>query len=69
MHEFPTNIEPFKFEGVSFHIVQCFRRGQGFTLLAHVVRGFSTWCMIVADDMVAKIRDAFDFRAVLMEVV
>ena len=68
MHKFPTNIEPFRFYVVALHIVQCFRRGQGFTLLAHVCKGFSTWCMIVADAMVAKIRDAFDFRAVLLEV-
>ena len=67
--EFPTNIKPFRFDGVTLHIVQCFRRGQGFTLLAHVHKGFSTWCLIVADDMVDAIRGAFDFRAVLLEVV
>ena len=62
-------IKSFKFEGVTFHIVQCFRKGQGFTLLAHVQKGFSTWCLVVADDKVDAIRDAFDFRAVLWEMV
>lgn len=69
MEDFPTNREPFRFESVNFHIVQCFRRGHGFTLLAHCHKGFATWCLIVADEMVAKIENAFDFKAVLMEVV
>ena len=69
MMNFPTNIESFRFDNVTLHIVQCFRRGQGFTLLAHVHKGFSTWCLIVADDKVDVIRGAFDFRGVLGEVV
>ena len=69
MYDFPTNKSSFKVNSVEFFIVQCFRRGKGFTLLAHVFKGFSTWCLIVADDMVAKVKDSFDFRAVLVEVV
>lgn len=69
MMDFPTNREPFKLNSVTFYVVQCFRKDEGFTLLAHVTKGFTTWCLVVADDAVNKIKDAFDFRAVLMEVV
>jgi len=69
MPDFPTNREPFTYESVKFYIVQCFRHNEGYTLLAHIGKGFVTWCLIVADDAVERVCDAFDFRALLMEVV
>jgi len=69
MPDFPTDKKPFTYNSIKFYIVQCFRPNKGYTLLAHIGKGYATWCLIVADDAVERVRGAFDFKALLMEVV
>lgn len=67
---FPTNKKPIVLpvEGkrVALHIVQCFRHGKGYELLAHIHGAWATWCLVCKSEVADVVRaTGLNFNGVL----